>query len=285
LSGKTTTALQAPNPILAACEVGYKAIPNTIAFDVHSWTDMLSFVSQLKKPEAKERFDTVVIDTLDELVFYAEEFVLSKHGVSTLSDIPWGAGYTELAQMFRRLFHSIIKDYGLIIVAHADLKIDPEDEDNRYATLGINKKVKKIVVGLLDILTYVESSRDPSIPNLLHFRAGQGWEAKCRFANIKPVVEFSYENLVNAIEEASSSYATAEHHKDYFHDEDDSISHEEIEALKAEITEMAKQKIEQMGDSQPILQLIDQTLAKKIAECTPQDYQGLNVLKEELDRI
>lgn len=192
--------------------------------------------------------------------------------------------YVELAQMFRRLFHGIVKDYGLIIVAHADLKMDPEDEDNRYATLGINKKVKKIVVGLLDILAYVESSRNPNTPNLLHFKAAEGWEAKSRFAGIKSTVEFSYANLEGAIKEAVSDYATAEHHKDYYHDSEDQATSAEVETLKVELTATASDLIEKTGP-QPVLKLINDTLAKKISDCSSQDYQALLVLKEELARM
>jgi hypothetical protein len=70
---KTTTASKAPNSIIIATEAGYKAIPGVIAVDVRSWSDFLTVIAQLKKAEAKERFKTVIIDTLDNLAFYALE--------------------------------------------------------------------------------------------------------------------------------------------------------------------------------------------------------------------
>ena len=54
--GKTTLASKIPNALLIATEPGYKAIPGIIAQDVNNWVDFLQVVSQLRKPEAKERF-------------------------------------------------------------------------------------------------------------------------------------------------------------------------------------------------------------------------------------
>lgn len=86
----TTTALQAEKPLLIAAEKGYKTISGAMAVDVNSWPDILTVVSQLKKPEAQELYKTIVIDTLDELVFYAEQYILQANGVSKPTDIPYG---------------------------------------------------------------------------------------------------------------------------------------------------------------------------------------------------
>lgn len=244
---------------------------------------MLSFASQLKKPEAKEKFDTVVIDTLDELVFYAEEFIFAKYGVNKLNDIPWGAGYIELAYMFKRLFNGIVRDYGLIVIAHADLKVDPEDEERRYATLGFNKKVKKIVMGMLDVLGYVEASRLPENPNLLHFRSSEFWEAKCRFSNMTETIELSYDNIVKAVHDAVGNNSVEEH-KDYYHQDSIEIPQEVIDSLKEKITTIAQEKIEEYGVPK-VVKLIEDTLGKKVAECTVHDYEGLVVLEEEIARL
>jgi GTPase SAR1 family protein len=89
-SGKTSTALQAPKPLMLATEKGYLTHPGTMAVDITSWTDALSAVAQLRKPEVKERFQTIIIDTIDLLVDMGEDYVCQTNGVKTLSDIPWG---------------------------------------------------------------------------------------------------------------------------------------------------------------------------------------------------
>lgn len=284
--GKTTLASKAQNSLLIATEAGYKAIPGINAVDVHTWTDVLTVSSQLKKPEVQEKYEVVVIDTLDELVFLAEQHVLNKYGVAKLTDVAWGQAYVELATMFRKLFRDLTRYYGLIVIAHAEIKIDPEDEDNRYATLGINKKVKKIVIGLLDVLAYVESSRDPMQPNIMHFRGAKGWEAKARFANIVPEIEFNYENLVKAITDAVKDIATTDHHKDYYEETAIKITEQEFANLKESTEALAKQIItNDENKMNEVVQLIDITLGKKLSESVFSDAMKIKVLKEELERL
>jgi len=278
--------MQAPRPVLGAAEAGYKALDGVIAFDIKSWTDALSFASQLRKPEVKAKFDTVVIDTMDELVFHAEEFVCKSAGVNTLNDIPWGGGHTQLQKMFKRLFRDITQSgYGLILVAHAHLKQDEEDEKIKYATLGFNKKVKQIMMGLLDILIYVEANRDPLEPNIMHFRSSKFWEAKSRFANIVPSAIFSYDNLERAIADATkgvakrSDSAGIEKHAD----SEVRISEADFCELKKATIAAAEKAIERAG--QPVvLEEINVALAgRKISETDISYVSALKLLKDKLE--
>lgn len=283
---KTTSAMQAPKPLLLAAEKGYKALKGVHAVDINSWVDILTVAAQLQKPEVREKYSTIVIDTLDELVFMAEEYVTQQAGVAQLNDIPWGQGHATLGKMFRKLFKQITQHYGLIIVAHESKKVDPDDEENRYSTLAINKKVKGIVIGLLDILTYVDANRDPDSPNTMHFRSSENWEAKSRFANIVPSAVFNYDNLEKAIHDAVDGIATKEEHKDYYGGDDstDSVSQEEYEKLRDKVLEVAVAKINEMGQG-PVVELISITLGKKISETNIHDWEPLKALLIELENL
>ena len=63
-SGKTTAACQFPKALLVAFEKGYNAIGGVIAQDVTKWADFKMVLRQLERPEVKERFDTIIIDTI-----------------------------------------------------------------------------------------------------------------------------------------------------------------------------------------------------------------------------
>lgn len=63
--GKTTLGSQMPKPLLLAFERGYNAIPGIIAQDITTWAEMKQVVRELKKPEVKETFATVIIDTVN----------------------------------------------------------------------------------------------------------------------------------------------------------------------------------------------------------------------------
>ena len=64
-TGKTTLATQAGTALLFAFERGYNALPGVFPVDVTSWGDVRSLVRELKKKEVKEKFQTVIFDTVD----------------------------------------------------------------------------------------------------------------------------------------------------------------------------------------------------------------------------
>lgn len=64
-AGKTTFAASVPNNLLIAFERGYNGLDNIYAVDAQKWSDFTQILKQLEKPEVKEKFKTVTIDTID----------------------------------------------------------------------------------------------------------------------------------------------------------------------------------------------------------------------------
>lgn len=63
-SGKTTAATSFPNTLLCAFEKGYNAIGGVRAVDITTWSDFKQVLRQLEKPEAKQMYETIIIDTI-----------------------------------------------------------------------------------------------------------------------------------------------------------------------------------------------------------------------------
>lgn len=283
--GKTTTASKAPKSLILATEAGYKAIPGVLAVDIRSWSDWLTAIAQLKKPEARERFKTIIIDTLDNLAFYGVEEVLSKNGVSKISDIPYGGGYTQLEAMFRKSLKELADRYGVIIIAHPNQKqedIEGSEKKNQYWDLAVNKKVKGIAVGIMDMLIFVEHNRRPDVPNIAHFYASDSWEAKTRFSNIIPSTVFSYENIVKAVSDAAGEKSIKEVKRNV--SEGAEIDHAEFEVFKATVGELASAKVSEKG-LEPVKDKIAYCLGKTIGSSDIGDYDRLKVLYEELKNM
>lgn len=64
-TGKTTTAAKFPNSLLLAFEKGYNAIPGIMAQPINSWAEFKKVLRQLKDEKVKERFSTIIIDTVN----------------------------------------------------------------------------------------------------------------------------------------------------------------------------------------------------------------------------
>lgn len=88
--GKTTFGSKMPGALILAFEKGYNALPNVYAQDVTSWSEMKMALRELKKPEVKEIFHSVIIDTVDIASAACEKYIISQAGVDTLNQIPYG---------------------------------------------------------------------------------------------------------------------------------------------------------------------------------------------------
>lgn len=91
-TGKTTAAAQFPKSLLLAFEIGYKALPGVVAAPVKTWSDVKGVLVQLKRPEAKDRYEVIIWDTFGIAYDLAEKFVCNREGVQKISDIPFGGG-------------------------------------------------------------------------------------------------------------------------------------------------------------------------------------------------
>lgn len=284
-AGKTTFASQAEGALFLATEIGYKAIPGVMGQPINTWSDFLIAVSQLRRPEAKEKYKTIVIDTLDELVFLATEHVLQQNGVKDLSEVPFGKAYNMLEDTLRKPFRQLVENYGLILLAHDTSKQDEEDEKVRYATLNFNKKVKRIVMGLLDLLVYVEMKRGED-DRIMHFQSSELWEAKTRFADIEPSAIFSYDNFVKVFHNAIDRVATVEEREDFSSRGSQMPSEEEFIAYLEELNALAMYIIEESGEVEQVQNLIGKHLnGRKLGQADLEDYYMLKNLEEDLKAI
>lgn len=88
--GKTSFAVQAPRTLTCAFELGLNALSGKKYVPVPRWSDFRKILSQLRKPQAKELYDTIVIDTATWAYGLCEKYICQREGVENLREIPWG---------------------------------------------------------------------------------------------------------------------------------------------------------------------------------------------------
>ena len=119
-SGKTTLGSQMPKPLLLAFERGYNAIPGIIAQDITSWSEVRQVLRELKKPEVKEIFSTIIVDTIDIAAVFCEKYVCTQNEVDTISAIPYGQGWGLLKKEFEDVFRTITQlGYAVYFISHS----------------------------------------------------------------------------------------------------------------------------------------------------------------------
>mgnify|MGYP006377067295 FL=1 len=124
-SGKTTAATSFPDALLCAFEKGYNAIGGVKPVDITTWPDFKLVLRQLEKPEAKQMYKTIIIDTITIAWDLCEQFVCAQNGVQKLTDIPWGAGHSAAKKEFESSLRKITQmGYGVVLIAHNTSRIE-----------------------------------------------------------------------------------------------------------------------------------------------------------------
>lgn len=205
--GKTSMACQFPKNLLCAFEKGYNAIAGVKPVDVTKWSDFKLVLRQLEKPEARDLFDTVTIDTIGIAWEMCEQFICAQNGVQKIADIPWGGGYSACKKEFESCLRKITQlGYGLVIIAHVDKRVEKRADDDEVEILGpaIPKRAYEIVNQLVDIIGYIDVTWDEegNSERWLYTRKTPTVMAGSRFKYLAPKIKFGYNELVNAIGEA-----------------------------------------------------------------------------------
>jgi hypothetical protein len=200
-------ACQFPKNLLCAFEKGYNAIAGVKPVDITKWSDFKLVLRQLEKPEARDLFDTVTIDTIGIAWEMCEQFICAQNGVQKIADIPWGGGYSACKKEFESCLRKITQlGYGLVIIAHVDKRVEKRADDDEVEILGpaIPKRAYEIVNQLVDIIGYIDVTWDEegNSERWLYTRKTPTVMAGSRFKYLAPKIKFGYNELVNAIGEA-----------------------------------------------------------------------------------
>lgn len=205
-SGKTTAACSFPDAILFAFEKGYNAIGNAYPYDILKWSDYKLALRDLEDSRTKERFKTVIIDTISIAWDLCEQFVCTQNGVQKIGDIPWGGGYSAAKKEFESSLRKITQlGYGLVLIAHSSSRIEKDGDGNEREIVfpDIPKRASEICNGLVDIIGYIGNEyTDDGVQRWLYTRETPYVFAGSRFKYLPGKIKFGYNELVSAISEA-----------------------------------------------------------------------------------
>lgn len=204
-----------PKPLLLATEVGYGALVGVKPVDILSWADFKAVCRQLKKPEAKQMYETLVIDTISILYGLCEKFILQREGVEQIGDIGYGRGWNMLKDEFEGTLRELTHlGYALVLIAHSKNKTTEytDEEGNPLSAYApdIPNACYQICNRMVDIIAYVGVEYDLKTgksSRYLYTRGTPTIFAGSRYKYLKPRIELGYQNLVDAVAEAMEKEA------------------------------------------------------------------------------
>lgn len=206
--GKTTMASQMKNALVLATEPGFKTIPGIRAQEILTWGQFKQVLSQLKKPEVKAAYKSIVVDTVDILIDLCEKSILDEHGVEKLTDIQWGEGTKALKKEVESALRSIAQmGYALFMISHATIRPFTRLDGTTYDQImpTVTTKLNTVICGMADIYGYAHkvSDADGNGNIVLTIRANDdSIHCGSRFKYIDSEVPFTYDALAKAVTDA-----------------------------------------------------------------------------------
>jgi hypothetical protein len=300
--GKTKQASKLPNPIFIPCEQGLNAINGAMVLRTSSWSQFTKHVKKLSDGKFTKLLDkgvamTLIIDGVDSLGKYCQDFICSKYGVTDISE---GSGDSKvnLYSMYEKTFWKIINKVALLGYTVVFINHETFDKEMDKLSLAGDKRCVKPVKDNCDITVHLVSNGvdedNQPIPSSAYLRETEEAFARCRFERVIPYIEeFSAENLTKAIvegikkqnkEEGFDSVDFKQQQEIYT---DDETFESVVEQIKQYFTTLSD--MDEDNEEEPHLTKYDEIVADilgedvQISQCTEKHFEALRVVRDNLE--
>ena len=190
-------------------EQGTNALAGIRGVPILRWTDAKKVLTQLRKPQAKEMYDSIVVDTATIAWQLCEKYICQRENVDSIRDVPWGQGWNMLKTEFSEFWREItLLGFGILFIAHSkDKPTEMRDEDGEAISAvcpDLPNNAYTIINSIVDIIGYLQVQMNPdgTSERFLYTRSTPTVFAGSRYQYLKPKIKFGYQELVDAIGDA-----------------------------------------------------------------------------------
>lgn len=292
-TGKTTLAVQMENALLLAFEPGYNALPGVMAQDITSWSEMKQVYRELKKPEVKEAFKAIIIDTIDIAADRCKKYICQQNGIEDLGDLGYGKGWTRFKDEFNEVFRGLTQlGYAVFFIGHdKETSVDMPDGTTRTIIRpALSTSTRTVISGMADIYGYAHQ-KYAGESSILTLRCSDGSiECGGRFKYIPDEIPMNYHALVEAIHTAIDKEAAENGGKFVTEDKQLPVLDKtyDYEAMMSGIQEAIATLMEKnQNNSTKIAAIIEQYLGKgrKVMDCTPDQCESMELILIDLKEL
>ena len=293
--GKTTFGSRMPGHLLLAFEQGYNALPGVMAQPVTTWGELKQIVRELKKPEVKAVYQSIIIDTADIAADACQKYICNQLGIENIGDGGWtNNGWAKYKKEFEETFRTLTQlGYAVVFLSHVKEKTIKSEGGAEYTQIGSSMQSSALAVieNMSDIIGYAhpKTTRDGANQVVLTLRAGDN-SVRCgsRFAYIDSEIPFSYEHLTEALNKAIDREA-AEHNNQFVTNERmaaPEVKEYDYEALMSEFQSLAGKLMQKNSTTNgpKITRIVDKYFGKgkKVSDATIEQAELIHLVVEEI---
>lgn len=165
--GKTTfaTELFGDRALILGAEFGYKGIPNAMGMPVADFPSLMNLANALDTKEAREKFDTLIVDTTTKIGDMIENFILSQYGKEKMGDcLPHGGAYPLINRYYNMVFNKLkARGYNFVYICHAgteDIKNDKGEKIDEKYFPKMSDRINSLIEPEVDYTLFLTLNKD-----------------------------------------------------------------------------------------------------------------------------
>ena len=289
-AGKTTFAAHTKDPLLLAFELGYKALPGVKAQPIQTWGEVKQVLRELKRPEVKNVYSTIAVDTVDIAAQLCEKYICSQLGIENIGDGGWTTnGWAKVKKEWEQTWRAFtMEGYSVLFISHAKDKTFIRKDGTTYNQIvpSCPTAYEEIIKNMVDLMGYIDVNNGER--TLVLRSLDDTVDCKSRFKMIAPQVKFGYDELVHALNDAIEAEAKLTNNAFVTDNvfEAPEVKEYDYDALMVEFQEIAGNLMQKNASKYgPILtQIIERYLGKgkKIAETTRDQAEFIHLILTEI---
>jgi hypothetical protein len=290
--GKTTLCSKFPKTLIIAFERGYNALPGVMVQDVTRWSEFKEVIRELKKPEVKETFQTIVIDTVDVAGSLCEKYICNQLGIDNIGDGGWtNNGWSKYKKELEDCFRTITQlGYALVCISHDKDKVFKRKDGSEYnqTVPTAQNSLNNIVRDMADLYLYAAIDEQTKQRKLIIRSLDGTVDCGSRFKYMVNEVPLDYDALINALNDAIDKEAKENDNKFVTEERTQPIVEEEpydYYSLMNEFNELVQKLMsENQTNAMKITAIVDKYLGKgkKVSDSTPSQVDLIHLIVEEI---
>lgn len=296
-TGKTANAVKMPKPFAIPFENGLNAIAGLPFQTPEKWADTKKIVKQFQRPEVKELFETIIIDTADKMGEMLIKYICSVHSVESIGEANNGFGaYGDINKYLSEFIDPLITEgYTVVIIGHDTEKqlVDPNGKKYTRIVPRGDKRVIQAICDAVDIIGYCDSNgfddeTGDELLSTIYLKDAKFFKAGSRWSKMpKSVTPFTVSNLTKAIVKAIEEQENEDGEENYTEKQAPvavsvAVTFEEVQSKIKECMDAIKDKT---GNYKLAKGIVEKYLGEgaKISECNKNQQEVLEELLEEME--
>ena len=288
-TGKTSFAFNMwkEKCLILATERGYNYLDGAMALDITKFSDFSKILKQLRDPNVKEMFSTVVIDTVDIMEKLAVKYVCDRAGVKDLSEKPYGKLYGELDTEIENIILGIAREgYQICFISHAVTKTSMDDDQVTYTTATMSRRVNNLVAKFCDHIFYFSMERDENgdLDRWIYTRGTDTYMAGSRINGLPSKIKLDADEFKKVVSESILNIGGTKG-EDTSNIPQPLFKERTFEEVMDSVVKLVTTKFMETDNMDYVKEITDRNLGvgRLISECERKDKEALEIIEIELE--